>query len=42
MQGHISSQVNWMLGELETEQELHPREDNDCKTLSTKMIYGVK
>ena len=42
MQGHISRQVNWLLGELETEQELNLREDNDCKTLSTKTIYGVK
>jgi hypothetical protein len=25
IQGHISSQVNWLLGRLETEQELHPR-----------------
>ena len=42
MQGHNSRQVNLMLVELETEQELNLWEENDSKTLSTKMIYGVK
>ena len=42
MQGHTLRQVNWMLGEIETKQELNIREDNDRKTLSTKMLYGVK
>ena len=42
MQWHTLRQVNWLLGEIETRQELNLREDNDRKTLSTKMIYRVK
>ena len=42
MQGHTLRQVKWLLVEIETEQEINLREDNDRKTLITKTIYGVK